>query len=156
MNQAFEAFVQNLDSVDLFGSVGKNLIDYPERILSWDEWQGPECERVSAIHFQQQAYCDKLISEDQDLIVYWDKLLDFCLEKAKERVPFVEGEDVWYAPNIAAYHAAWTFALQAIFILEEICPPIELEAQWEWFEKGHWPAELSPASTQESPRYVVF
>jgi len=156
MENPYKIFSKEFKKLDLFGSIGEDLSEDVPRMLKWEDWLGPENELVSLIHLRQQEFHDSLVGNDKESKDYWDKLIVLGLNKAVENIPFIEEEDVWYAPNMAAYHAAWTFALMSFYTFKDMVPPKEIEAQWRWFVKGRWPSAIKAGYENNPTEYIVF
>ena len=156
MSDPFKEFLERAESVGYFENVGAALEGSVPRIAAWDEWPDPEGGLVAPIHFRQQALHDQLVDNDEEVQEYWNTLIEFVLSRAKSSVPWVDGEDSWYAPNTAAWHAAWTFALYSFCLIKEVEVPREIRLQWEWFEKGHWPCAVHEYEGEAPVSFIVF
>lgn len=156
MNTDLKTFLDKAEQIQFFSNVGGKLDKSAPRINSWDDWPGPDGNLVAPIHYRQQSLHDEIVDKDQEVQDYWNTLIKFVLDRSKPNIPWVDGEDSWYAPNTAAWHAAWTFSLYAFFLINEVEPPNEIKVQWEWFEKGHWPCAVSEYKDDEPISFVIY
>jgi hypothetical protein len=156
MSDELKSFLEKAEEIKFFGKVGGELESSIPRIRDWKEWPDPEGNSVAPIHYRQQALHDKLVEQDEEVLEYWNTLVNFVLDRAKPNIPWIEGEDSWYAPNTAAWHAGWTFALYAFCIINEFDPPVELKTQWAWFSKGHWPCAVNEYNGDEPVSFVIY
>jgi len=140
----------------LFSHLGAPIADPAiRRILSWDEWTGPEDPLAYAIGERQQSMHDAIIAPDEEEA--WKRCLDDVVRHVARLIPYDERQDTWHAPTSAAWHAGWTFALEAAYVEKAMELPAELRAQIHWFELGHWPCSLrSATSMADIDGYVVF
>ncbi|HEY5994246.1 MAG TPA: hypothetical protein VIU46_06540 [Gallionellaceae bacterium] len=141
---------------NLFSSLGAELDDPSiSRILSWEEWAGPEEPLVQVIHSHMQSLHDALVPEGSEQL--WNEALHLTVEALSSLVPYIEDQDAWYAPNIAVWSAAWIFALEEAHIASEIPLPNDVCSQLYWFERGHWPCALVSLSSRDNIQdYVVY
>ncbi len=152
-----ERLTTRIRESSLFSSLGTQIDDpLIVQIASWEEWPGPEEPRVEAIGTRQQSLHDDVVlnaDEEEE----WNRALRLVVEIAANVVPYKEGEDAWYAPNIAVWSAAWTFALEELCLSHSSPVPAEISAQLYWYERGHWPCALVTDSKAGGFRdYVVF
>ena len=125
------------------------------QIGSWDDWAGPEEPRVMEISTRMQRLHDQLSDSSEEPI--WQRALQTVVNHASSLVPYVEGEDAYYAPNIAVWEVAWVLALEELHLACGLTMPQSLVAQLYWYEKGHWPCQLLSLEQDNSPEhYVIF
>lgn len=141
----FSDFLKSLEEIPWFEHLGEEL---PEdsgcrRVYSWDEWRGPEEPSVRRIADAQQSLYDELMpgAEADRKKVLWDRIHEVVFRAAKLRVSYDDGLDIWHPPNMAVWHAAWTAGLVGMCLFEQRSFPQELETQWNWFKRGHWPCD---------------
>src|SRR5262245_5001330 len=92
---------------------------------------------------------DELLKADpvaQILVDAWQTIHDRVFQLAKDRGPFDEETDAWYAPNAAVGSAAFAAALVGCTLLkngrlEESTSQGQwnLACEWSWYLIGHWP-----------------
>ena len=148
---------ERVRNANLFSSLGAEIDDPSvSRILSWEEWPSPEEPLVEAIHYRMQSLHDAIVPGGVGDTI-WNQALNLTVKSSITLVPYAEGRDAWYAPNIAVWSAAWTFALEEAHIASAVSLPSELLAQLYWYERGHWPCALTSASGGENVQdYVVY
>jgi hypothetical protein len=124
-------------------------------IHSWAEWIGPEDPLAAEIGLHQQRLYDVAVLQSEKEL--WDHALRFVVGVAAQIVLYVEGEDSWYAPNVAVWSVAWTFTLEEVHIARDTPVPPELGAQLYWYGHGHWPCALvHESSIGRVQDYVVY
>jgi hypothetical protein len=152
-----ELVYNRISALSLFANLGKIEPDISSmsQIESWDDWTGPEDPLVQEIHNRQQEIYNSIIAPEEDEI--WKKSIETAADFLSKSVPYDPDEDSWYGPNMAVWHAAWTFALEVAHANKGLpCPP-EIEAQVHWFAMGHWPCALkSPGKLENINDYVVY
>jgi hypothetical protein len=137
-----EEFLEKIRLIDWFGRIGNDL-DHSHRILSWDEWVGPEdisCSPMGLlINEIKESLLDVAAERDLPIEPLMEKVQTEILVEAKKYVPYDENEDAWYAPNTAVWQASWIGALMYISSVLELKVHKDIERQWKWFSDGHWP-----------------
>jgi len=129
-----------LSRVALLSALGATINDLSvSRILSWEEWPGPEDPRVEDINTRMQSMYDGLASMDEKV---WTMAIDIATNIAAQSVPYIHDEDAWYGPNAAVWMAAWAFALEELYTCHCLPIPADVCAQLFWYERGHWPCAL--------------
>ena len=84
-------------------------------------------------------------------------MLDALVRQIAPLVPFDDTEDAWHPPNMATWHAAWAFALEAEYSTKNLKLPEAIGAQVFWFELGHWPCSLTSQSGLNSKNgYIIY
>src|SRR5690242_15421316 len=96
-----ERLQARISAVPLFSALGAAINDSSiSRIWSWDEWPGPEDPRVEDIGTRMQRMYDELANLDEKQ--EWNRTIDLIVKSAAPFVPYIDGQDAWYAPNTAA------------------------------------------------------
>lgn len=147
---------KRVSSIEMFATLGQPTNDGSiTRIMSWDDWDGPEDSNIEKIALTQQELHDNLISSDEEK--EWSDALDLIAESLSGLVPYDPEEDAYYAPNMAVWFAAWTFALEEAYLSKNLAVPRFILAQIYWYEKGRWPCALLDSNNiEESNDYVIF
>ena len=152
----FHKLERRIRATPLFEKLGVLIPDANNpRIRQWDEWPGPEDPGPQAIAHRQQDLHDALLppADEQK----WRSALQLVVDHAAKLIPYDPDEDAWHAPSIAAWGAAWTFALEHLHMSLGISLPKDIAAQLHWYERGHWPCSLIGEAAGDSPEdYVVF
>ncbi len=150
-----DRLLRRVNELSLFGRIGSRPDDAEQSIASWDEWPGPEDLSVSEIHNHQQELLDANLP--RELSTTWSSALSSIVELSSKIIPYDKSGDIWNGPNMAAWHAAWTFSLEELLISQGVSLPPELIAQIYWFERGHWPmAWIETRSMAERNGYLIF
>jgi len=151
-----ERLKDRLAAVPLFSALGSALDESGlTRIHSWNEWPGALDPGVMDISFYSQSLHDAVVDavSEQE----WDDALQLGVSIAARYVPFDQKQDSWHAPTMAAWSAAWCFALEEAHIANDLPIPAPIKAQLYWFERGRWPCALvSPTRMDEVTDYVVY
>jgi hypothetical protein len=145
-----------ISSLPLFANVGRIILDVSvSRIASWDDWTGPEDPLVGEIHIRQQEIHDSIIAAEEEEV--WADSLNAAVTLLSKVVPYDSNQDTYFGPNMAVWHAAWTFALEVAHVTKRLrCPP-EIEGQVQWFANGHWPRALKQSGKMQTANdYVVY
>jgi hypothetical protein len=138
------AFLDQIECIPWFRRVGVPILSSDvKRISDWSQWPGPEDPSVSQVYEGQQALHDELMDVPKDTRIsleeLWETIRKNVFRVAQGAVPYRQGQDSWYAPNAALWHATWTAGLIGLcYFLGREIPP-ELREQWTWFSAGHWP-----------------
>jgi hypothetical protein len=160
MNARVDEFLDQLETIPWFAKLGKPIPDNQgvKRIYSWKEWPGPEDMEVSEIALRQQALYDEIMEKGQEnrqsLEALWNKIEETVFSVAKDAVPYDQNKDAWYGPTAAVWHAGWTAALIGLCLQSDRPIPSELQEQWYWFLRGHWPCSWHGDSPKET--FVIF
>lgn len=132
--------VETAKSFEWFSAVGEDIDDPDvERIRSWDDWEGPENERVAAIHIDQSDMREALIGGDGRLESIFDTVCGHMIAHISAFVPYDPDEDAWHGPTLAVNQAGFTVALVVLHKYLHVKVPDFLAAQYKWYERGHWP-----------------
>lgn len=144
---AFEEFEASLARIPWFENVGRPLEPGVARLRSWEEWSGPCSDAVEAVDLSGLRSVLRGTGPELDA---WHPLMalfqrvagpvyERCSRKLGDDPP---GADPEVPPRFAAAStASWIAALVGLHLACRREPPPELAAQWEWFRRGHWPAE---------------
>ena len=160
--QTLPEFLSSLESVRWFARLGEQITDSPDtpRIHDWGEWPGPQDEAVIALHFRHgELYDDFMGGADppEALKETWDTIHALVFRNATSAVPYDPDEDTWHGPTMAVWQAAWTAGLIGLCLETQRQIPSELEQQWRWFLRGHWPCGYDDDPNEdESAQLVVF
>jgi len=133
--------IERAKEINWFGDVGKPTDPTIKTITSWCDWIGPEDSLVTVIHYKQQQYFESLVGDEKEH-QNWNDLISSLVGHIKSTVPFEEDGDSWNGPNMAVWHAAWTFALKLLYKDKGLPTPAEITIQMHWFENGRWPCSL--------------
>jgi hypothetical protein len=139
-------FLGELPTIPWFSRIGQPIAEESnvKRMASRDDWPGPEDANVYEVHERLQTLYDAILSEvgeDQgELTDIWNKVHGIVFRDGSTMVAYDPSGDPWHGPNAAVWQAAWTAGLVAwcLFLRREM--PLELQDQWNWFKRGHWPA----------------
>jgi hypothetical protein len=132
--------LERAKSFKWFSAVGED-IDAPdvERIRSWDDWEGPENERVAALHTDHSDIRETLIGGDARLDSMFVAVCGHMIGHVSAFAPCDLDEDAWHAPTTAVNQAGFTVALVVLHKYLHAEVPDFLAAQYNWYERGHWP-----------------
>jgi hypothetical protein len=148
-NQAVADFLESLPRIPWFANVGKPLPPgaLAKSLSCWDDWPGPEDPYVFELDARQQVLHDDILKRFEarrdDLTTLWNRVQEAVRRHASPAVPYDPEADAWHGPTSAVWQAAWTAGLMAWCSLLEYPIPPELQEQWDWFARGHWPAGYS-------------
>jgi hypothetical protein len=143
---AVAEFLAELESIPWFRNIGKLLPtdDGVKRILQWEDWPGPEDSAISQLAERQQALYDEIMAscggDRQGLSRLWGHIHETVFRLAVPVVPCDPQQDAWHAPSTAVWQAACTAGLRGLCLHLRRPIPAELEEQWKWFVRGHWPS----------------
>ena len=137
-------FLHELELVRWFSNIGKHVESTEvEQIHSWKEWRGPEDSGLVEISCRQQELYDELESlagrPIPNVNQIWEHIHSEVFRNSTDKIPYEEGRDTWYGPTAAVWHAAWTAGLIGLCEFLNRPVPADLNNQWGWFVKGHWP-----------------
>lgn len=143
-------FEAGLDHVPWFERVGKPIEQPVPRLGSWEDWAGEYAESVDVIGDQLSNLREELLGpsaepgseERQALEDLFDRVIDHVREAAAKNLPCDPRGDSEHPARFAASQAGWTAALVALCLAMGRAVPGALAKQWEWFRRGHWPAEV--------------
>ena len=160
-NAAVTHFLRQLEVVPWFSQLGRPVPPDAEveTISTWKEWPGPEEWNVAELAQRQQELYDGLFGDAADQESpqksLWDAVHVIVFRRATEFVPYDPNEDPWHGPTAAVWQAAWTAGLIALCLqLGQEIPP-EIQSQWTWFERGHWPCGYDP-NQRDLGRLLVY
>lgn len=86
-----------------------------------------------------------------DLSALWDRVHAAVFHAASPKVPYDPREDAWHGPTTAVWQAAWTAGLIALCMKTGQRIPSDLQEQWAWFVRGHWPSGYARLDTNDEP-----
>ena len=122
-----------------------------DRVSRWEDWPGPREPSVAELGERQQALYDDLMraagGRRDELSALWGRIQALVFEVAAPAVPYDPRQDTWHAPTAAVWQAAWTAGLVGLCLQSGRPVPPELQAQWEWFARGHWPCGYATQGT---------
>lgn len=139
-------FIAQLEEVPWFSNLGRPVSSEEEvvRIATWDDWPGPEEPAILELSSRQQELFDEIMEgageQAPQLKMAWDEVHAVVFRTASVRVPYDPAEDAWHGPTAAVWQAAWTAGLIALCLQTSRPIPAELEEQWSWYVRGHWPS----------------
>lgn len=150
-------FLVNLETVPWFSTISEPITDVPNvlRIRSWDEWPGPMDDGVEALNLRHGALYEELVRQDSSLKVIWDQIHAAVFRRATSAVPFDSTTDAWHGPTTAVWQAAWTAGLIGLCLASGHARPEDLQRQWEWFLRGHWPCGYERIMNDGEPGPLV-
>ena len=152
-NPALHKFLAALPSIPWFSKIGQPIASDSNvvRILSWDEWPGPEDPDIIELSIRQQALYDVIMEksphETAQLQTLWEQIHRIVFRDAAPSVPYDSEQDTWHAPTAAVWQAAWNAGLMGLCLQLSRPIPEEILEQWEWFSKGHWPSGFACAAS---------
>lgn len=152
-------YLAELSGIPWFKSVGKPIDQPLHRISSWDEWPGPSSKPTEAVHLRQQAFYDKLranASSPEGFDYVWESVQSHVFELVSRALSDPLEDDAWDPVTTAGWHATWTAALVAVFRFAETPVPQEIQEQWQWFQKGHWPCGYTSGDEFEEPKGLII
>ncbi len=153
-NLTLNEFESRLSGVPWFRHAGQPANDSTASFIrSWDDWPGPEDERVSAIHFRQQALHDEILaanpSRSGELEELFQRVTAQVVALASQALSVNPNQqDSWDAPSTAVWHAGYTSGLIALCLATTREIPADIQAQWNWFSRGRWPSALASADSE--------
>jgi hypothetical protein len=154
-NPALAKFLADLENMPWFANVGKPLPagKTAKQLRGWEEWPGPEEPAIFELSERQQALHDALLAgaekRRKDLSRLWEQVREIVFRRACLTVPYDPEQDAWHAPTSAVWQAAWAAALVAWSICLACPIPAELQEQWDWFARGHWPSGYTTVSAED-------
>jgi hypothetical protein len=153
-------YLADLKRIPWFKSVGKPIDEPLHRISDWDEWPGPSSKPTEALHLRQGAFHDELranTASPEQFDHVWESIQSYVLALASEALSDPLEGDPEDSVSMAGWHAAWTAALIAVFTLTETPVPQEIQQQWHWFQKGHWPCGyVSGDESEELNGLIIY
>jgi hypothetical protein len=141
-----EKFLKELESVPWFKNIGKPLpeVATARQFCRWEDWPGPEEPAIFELSKRLQSLYDEILARSaerrEELTRLWDRVHKIVFTCASPAVPYDPDKDSWHGPTAAVWQAAWTAGLIAWCVLLGCQIPVELQEQWEWFVRGHWPS----------------
>jgi hypothetical protein len=155
--------LSQLDAIPWFSKIGEPAPDDSgvERIYRWEEWPGPEEPSVLQLSIRQQALYDSIMGEAGgrrgDLSALWDRIHTAVFRATASAVPGDPQQDAWHAPTTAVWQAAWTAGLVGLCRQTGRPVPQDLQHQWAWFARGHWPCGYARQGADDKPgRLLVY
>jgi hypothetical protein len=146
---AVDDFLAQLDTVPWFSNIGRPTPADAEvgRIHEWEEWPGPEEPTITELSLRHQALFDDIMADAgaqrAALTEVWDRVHDRVFRAAAPKVPYDPQRDAWHGPTTAVWQAAWTAGLVGLCLHTGRSVPPEIQEQWLWFVRGHWPSGYS-------------
>ncbi len=146
-------FLAQLETVPWFCNTGRPARPDAtvERISAWEEWPGPEEPAIGELSFRHQDLYERIMAEAGQqrtaLTGLWEAIHAAVFQRAASRVPYDAKQDAWHGPTTAVWQAAWTAGLIGLCLRTGRGVPPELQEQWSWYVRGHWPsgyASLGP------------
>jgi len=155
-------FEASLARIQWFSEIGKPTADsMVKRLVSWDEWPGPEEPNVAAVSLKHQEFHDGVLAahteKKKELEELFQRIVADVRRSAASALSVPTDGDAWDAPSQATWQAGWTAGLVALYLATNERLPPELEQQWSWFVRGHWPTAIFKATIKsESDVSQVF
>jgi hypothetical protein len=139
-------FLAQLEAVPWFSNLGRPTPPDAgvERISAWDAWPGPEEPAIGELSFRHQELYDRITAEAgaerAGLTELWEAIHAAVFRRATSRVPHGATQDAWHGPTAAVWQAAWTAGLVGLCLRTGRPVPPELQEEWSWYARGHWPS----------------
>ena len=156
-----EDFLAQLAAVPWFSNIGRPTPPDAgvKRIFAWEEWPGPEKDpAITELHLQHQALFDAIMVDAGEQRAaraeLWDRIHAAVFRAAASRVPYDPKQDAWHGPTMAVWQAAWTAGLVGLCLQSGRPVPPEIQEQWLWFARGHWPSGYDSFSDEPGPLLV--
>jgi len=143
-----DGLLAELEEIPWFASLGERVAHSANvrTIASWDDWPGPEDEGVMEIHSRQQSLYGSLLDSAKDkrgsAERLWEDIHKVVFRLGSKAIPYEKDKDAWHAPTTALWQAAWTAGLVGVCRLLGQVVPDDIQEQWEWYRRGHWPCAL--------------
>jgi hypothetical protein len=139
--QALSEHLARLKTVAWFSEIGKPIPEPPgtPRIYDWDDWHAYD-RNVEEVAWRGQALYDEIINgaDNPELLRrLWDLIAEEMPVPAA--IPYDPSQIPEHAPTMAVGHATWTAGLIGLCLASGRPIPEDLERQWQWFLRGHWP-----------------
>jgi hypothetical protein len=153
-------FLAQLEAVPWFSNIGRPTPQDVgvKRMFAWEEWPGPEEPTIGELSFRHQALYDRIMAEAGEqrpaLAQLWDRIHVAVFRRATSAVPFDAKQDTWHRPTAAVWQAAWTAGLIGLCLKTGPPIPPELQEQWAWYARGHWPSGYTSARGAAGPPLV--
>ncbi len=124
------------------------------RIYSWDLVPSPESPESYIQSLYHRQWYDSILMKSGDdrgsIERLFDSIRESIFQIVRQKIPYCDEEDVWYAPNAAACSAAFNAALAGCYYqLNGYYPEDQQPAsQWSlaeecyWYVNGHWPCSF--------------
>ena len=154
-------FLAQLEAVPWFSSIGRpTAADAGAvRMSAWEDWPGPEEPGILELSLRHQDLYDRVLAEAGDqrpaLAELWEAIHAAVFQRAAPRVPYDPAGDAWHGPTTAVWQAAWTAGLIGLCLRTGRPIPLELQEQWAWFARGHWPSGYA-AGCGDNGRLLVY
>lgn len=149
------AFINQLIAVPWFALWGQpsEWDQGAVRLRQWSEWPGPDDADVLALALENQSIYDEgeaqavRLGRGEDFTRAFQQLHDLAHAHARDSgVSFDRDEDAWHGPSQSVWDAAFCTALVGCFIELGWNVPEDLQEQWAWYKRGHWPCGFAPAA----------
>lgn len=141
-----EDFLAEVESLPWFRNIGSPTPPDSgvKRIYRWEDWPGPEEPSVFELAHRHQALYDDVMraaeGQREQLSGLWNRIHAIVFRVAAPAVPYDPQQDTWHAPTAAVWQAAWTAGLVGLCLQSGRAIPPDLQEQWGWFVRGHWPS----------------
>lgn len=137
-------FLTQLETIPWFSRIGQPTPaeSGARRIYSWEEWPGPEDSATVELSFRHQQLYDALLERigESEPPALWNEIHAIVFRSATHLVPYDPQQDSWHGPTAAVWQAAWTAGLIGLCLQVGQPVPADLQSQWGWFQRGHWPS----------------
>jgi hypothetical protein len=146
--ELFFQFLKQLEALPWFENLGQpNAWDTEvKRIYSWAEWPGPFQPGVAALNEKcAPMWREHLFSgfttkqERYGMEALWEEFQQAVIKQAAVKVPYDPDQDYHHAPTTCVWMAAWMAALVGCYYCTQRTVPLEVQAFWRWYQRGHWP-----------------
>ncbi len=184
--QTYEGFIKQLDEIPWLENLGKpNQRDREVyRIYDWRAWLGPEDPATVLQNEYYMTWKDDLersVGEAgaADLKARWRMIYDQVFDLARDKAPFEDDQDAYYAPNMAVWSCCWFAALTGCWLWQfgSLSQPLKrpeyqtspryqwrIDLIWWWHAAGHWPcsfywtlnSDRDSAERHVEPKYLVI
>ena len=149
-----------LEVIPWFSNLGRPTPDDAgvARMATWEDWPGPEEPTITEMSYQQQELFDQIMAEAgeqrAELAELWSHIHAEVFRRATRAVPFDPALDAWHGPTLAVWAAAWTAGLIGLCLRIGRPFPPELQEQWSWYARGHWPSGYTSVRGKIGPMLV--
>lgn len=156
----FTAFEASLEQLPWFENLGRPLDADVPRLASFEDWTGPYSDEAEWMGNATSGWRREILGAADrwhPLAALFERIevpvFLRCSRKLGDDPP---GESEVPPRFAAAALASWSAALVGLCIACRRKMPSELAAAWEWFRKGHWPAEAVFGDGEVEPQYRVY
>ena len=91
------------------------------------------------------------VEGDARLECIFDKVCGHMMSHISAFAPYDPDEDAWHGPTLAVNQAGFTVALVVLHKYLHVKVPDFLAAQYNWYERGHWPCGCKIVGEQGRP-----